>query len=392
MLDLTRHFSRFRTADPDRINLAAHSHHDWPDVAFEAQDICAADAARYAGGKWDVVFGEVVPAVQRGISRVLGLPDPTTIAFSPNTHDFLLRILSCFPPDRPVRVLTSDAEFHTARRQFARLAEDGLLVQQIVATQPFESFADRFSAAARAGGHDLVFVSQVFFSAGAVAGPLDALVGAVPDPETLVILDGYHGYLAVPTDLSAVAGRAFYTSGGYKYAMAGEGCCFLHCPPGFGARPRATGWFSAFGALSAPPGSEVGYPEDGGRFLGATFDPIGLYRARAVLGWLDREGLTAMDVHAHASALMARFLDGLDGVGPDDLGRATLVTPFPQPNRHGNFLAFRTPRAPALEASLALRGIHTDHRNDILRFGFGIALSASDVDQALERIRATDLG
>ena len=48
---------------------------------------------------------------------------------------------------------------------------------------------------------------------------------------TVVAIDGYHGFMAVPTDLSRIAGRAFYLAGGYKYAMAGEGVCFLHCPP-----------------------------------------------------------------------------------------------------------------------------------------------------------------
>jgi hypothetical protein len=30
MLDLRADFSRFRAANPKRINLAAHSHHHWP--------------------------------------------------------------------------------------------------------------------------------------------------------------------------------------------------------------------------------------------------------------------------------------------------------------------------------------------------------------------------
>jgi len=117
MLDLTAHFAKFRAAAPERINLAAHSHHDWPDVTFAAQEQCWHDAARLAGEKWDLVFGELIPRVRAGIARHLQLPDPSTIAVAPNTHEFLCRLLSCFPSDRPVRILTSDAEFHTARRQ-----------------------------------------------------------------------------------------------------------------------------------------------------------------------------------------------------------------------------------------------------------------------------------
>ncbi|MBL7599179.1 class V aminotransferase, partial [Escherichia coli] len=86
-------------------------------------------------------------------------------------------------------------------------------------------------------------------------------------------------------DLSKVADRIFYVAGGYKYAMAGEGACFLHAPPGFCPRPVVTGWFAEFGDLSGPPGG-VQYRSDGGRFWGATFDCSALYRFNAVRGML----------------------------------------------------------------------------------------------------------
>jgi selenocysteine lyase/cysteine desulfurase len=384
--DWTGHFSRFRGAAPGRINLAAHSHHDWPDVTFAAQGTAWLDAATHAGEKWDLVFGELIPAVQAGIAAHLNLPDPATIAFAPNTHEFLRRLISCLPTGRVPRILTTGAEFHTARRQLTRLAEDGLVSLDEVSAEPLDSLHERLVAAIAAGGHDLIYLSQVLFTSAATSGDLAALAGAVPSDETLLAIDGYHGYLALPTDLSAVAGRAFYLAGGYKYAMAGEGCCFMHCPPGHGPRPRDTGWFSAFGALAAPPGSTIGYPADGGRFLGATFDPSGLYRMRAVLDWMRGEGLDAGRAHDHAIALMQRFLAGLDRLGHRDLQRMTLITPLADSARHGNFLAFRTPQAGVLETALAGLGIATDHRGDVLRFGFGLALSEADIDEALARM------
>src|SRR5438874_2727845 len=38
--------------------------------------------------------------------------------------------------------------------------------------------------------------------------------------------------------------------------MSGEGCAFLHPPPGFGERPPITGWFAEFEDLTLPPGSD----------------------------------------------------------------------------------------------------------------------------------------
>ena len=386
MLDLTVHFARFRAAAPERINLAAHSHHDWPDVTFAAQEQCWLDAARLAGDKWDLVFGELIPHVQAGIARQLRLPDPSTISVAPNTHEFLRRLLSCFPADRPVRILTSDAEFHTARRQLDRLEEDSLVTVTRISAEPFETFAERFRAACERGGYDLVFVSQVFFTSSATSGDLKVLIETVPSRDTFVAIDGYHGFMARPTDLSDIADRAFYLAGGYKYAMAGEGCCFLHCPSGYGLRPRDTGWFADFGSLAAPSGKSVGYPEHGGRFLGATFDPSGLYRLAAVFDWLARERITAEHVHLHAQALMARFLEGIEAVHIEGLRLADLITPFGSNAEHGNFLSFRTPRASEIAAKLAGVNVHCDHRGDRLRFGFGICTNGSDVDQALARI------
>jgi kynureninase len=385
-LDLRADFARFRAAAPERINLAAHSHHDWPDVSFDAQIACWNDAARLAGDKWALVLGELLPSLQQEIAAILKLPDPSTLAFAPNTHALLCRILSCFPTDRPIRILTSDAEFHSFRRQAARLAEDGAVCLTSVAAEPCNTFAERFQAAARRASYDLVFVSQVFFTNGATCGAIEDISAAVRDPETFIVIDGYHGFMALPTDLSNAARRVFYMAGGYKYAMAGEGVCFLHCPPGYGPRPRDTGWFAEFGALAAEPGKAVAYPRDGGRFSGATFDPVGMYRFHAVLGWLARRGLGIAQVHAHATALMRRFLARLESLDLPDIGRSDLVTPFGGGAAHGNFLSFRTRAAAEIEKALAAVHVQADHRGDRMRFGFGLGLALDDVDAAIERM------
>src|SRR5262249_11326031 len=157
--------------------------------------------------------------VQRGIARLLALPDPATIAFAPNTHDFVRRLLSALPAGARPRILTSDSEFHSFTRQIARLEEENLVTVERVPAPPFASFAQRFAAAASRGEHDIVFVSQVFFNSAATCGALDDIVAAVRDAQTLVVIDGYHGFMALPTDLAAIANRAFYLAGGYKYAM-----------------------------------------------------------------------------------------------------------------------------------------------------------------------------
>jgi kynureninase len=389
LLDLSAQFSRFLRAMPRRCHLAAHSHHFWPDVTFDAQLLCWTDAARLADRKWEMVLGDMTPAVQRGIAHHLGLPDPATIAFAPNTHELLLRLLSCLPADRQIRILTSDGEFHSFVRQIARLEEDGLVTVERVPCLPLPSFAPRFLERARAFGGDLVFISQVFFDSGGVSLDLQTLVDAIADDDTFIVVDGYHGYLARPTDLSGVADRVFYLAGGYKYAMAGEGVCFMHCPPTYGARPRDTGWYASFGTLSATCGGAVGFTTDGWRFAGATFDPSGLYRMRAVLAWLAALGLDAERIHAHALALSDHLLLRIEPHGLLGLTRECLVTPISADAERGNFLTFSHPHSEKNERRLLGADIIVDRRGDRLRLGFGCYHTLAAIDMAADRIIAT---
>ncbi|WP_424137305.1 aminotransferase class V-fold PLP-dependent enzyme [Roseomonas chloroacetimidivorans] len=378
-MDLRAHFSRFLAAEPGRLHFAAHSHHPWPDVTREAQLRAWDQAAQLQDDKWEAVLGPVLESCRARVAGHLGLPDPATLAFAPNTHEFVRRILSGMPLGRPPRVLTTDGEFHSFARQAARLEEEGLITVTRIPSEPGAECLARLAEAAR-GGFDLIWVSEVFFHSGFAQLGLEALAEAAR--EAVLVIDGYHAFMARPVDLSRLAHRAFYTAGGYKYAMAGEGCCFLHCPPGWLPRPRDTGWFAAFGALAASDG-KLGYAPDGGRFLGATFDPSGLYRLDAALGWLEAAGVTVETVHAHALALQERFCAGLQGTGLDP---ARLAVPLSEPRR-GNFLAFDLDDAEAWQARLAELRIITDRRGRRLRFGFGPYQTGEEVDEALARMR-----
>ncbi len=379
------HFQRFFAAAPERMHFAAHSHHFWPDVTFEAQQRCWEDAARLADRKWEKIFGEVLPAAQQHVARLLNLSDPAGIAFGPNTHGFLMRLLSLFPADRRLRILATDSEFHSFTRQAARLEEEGLAQVTRVATEPFTDFPARFAAEIRRGGHDLIYFSQVFYNSGYAIRDLAPLVDAVPNEQAIVVIDGYHGFCALPADLQKIQRRAFYMAGGYKYAMAGEGACFLHVPPGYGARPRDTGWFAGFGALETADGS-VGYGGDGSRFLGATFDPVGLYRLNAVMGLLSKLRLDIAEIHRHAHRLQASFARELAAMNSPLLNPGHLVVPIENRDR-GNFLTFRSANAGDLHKRLLAADIVTDYRGDRLRFGFGIYHDAEDIDRLMDALR-----
>jgi len=370
-------FSRALAADPQRLHFAAHSHHLWPDATFEAQLQAWEDAARLADRKWARVMGEVYPAAQAAVARELSLPDASSVVFAPNTHTLLVTLFSAFP-GRPVRVLATDGEFHAFRRQAARWAEAGEIELTLVSAEDSD-FAERFVQVAGSGVFDLIFVSHVFFKTGVVFERVwDLAEPARPEGPWLVI-DGYHGFRATPTNLGPAADRVFYLAGGYKYAMAGEGAAFLHAPPGFGARPEVSGWYAEFAELEGAPGA-VGYPRDASRFLGATFDPSGLYRFAAAAEMLEANGLSTAVVSAHVAELQAQLLATVSVGRAGRLSEAMLLNP-PAARTGARFLAFRHPDALAWSRALADRHVVTDVRDDVLRIGFAIYHDADDVER-----------
>ncbi|WP_191554613.1 kynureninase/PvdN C-terminal domain-containing protein [Brevundimonas aurantiaca] len=379
-------FSRALSLAPERLHFAAHSHHLWPDASFEAQQQAWLDANLHADRKWDLIFGEVIPRAQAEVAAELGLPDPNSLVFAPNTHDLLLRVFSAIER-RPVRILSTDGEFHSFRRQADRWEEAGQAVVTRVALAPFETFAERFAAAAQGGGYDWIVVSHVFFRTGGLFDRIEALAALARPEGPWVLIDGYHGFMATPTDLSGVAGRVFYVAGGYKYAMAGEGACFLHAPDGFGARPVITGWFAEFGDLSGPPGG-VQYRSDGGRFWGATFDSSALYRFNAARGMLSQAGLTTEDVAEHGRALALQFQAAVGAGEAGVFGEAEILNPVVGDGMRARFLALRHPNAQAWRAALLAAGVVTDVRDDVIRFGFGLYQDAADVDRLIAACRA----
>ncbi len=365
------------------MHFAAHSHHPWPDVTRDAQLEAWNDATFLADQKWDRVFGEMLPRAQAHVARVLNLPNARTVTFAPNTHALVLRILSCLPQGRVVRVLTTDAEFHSFSRQIDRLSEDNLVEVVRVAAEPHATFATRFRSALDQSTFDLVFLSEVFFNSGFVVRDLARLLEGVPR-ETFVVVDGYHSFNAIPIDFSLLANRAFFLSGAYKYAMSGEGAAFVHAPDGYGERPRDTGWFASFDSLAVKGDTRVAYPAGGARFMGATFDPSGIYRFVSVMDLLEREKLDVSSVHAHAHALQRRFLERLEASGPRVLRDARLVVE--SSGERGRFLTFEFEGANDAFQKLLAKEIVTDVRGRRLRFGFGLYHAEAELEPAMKRI------
>ena len=372
---LARHYSRFRVAD--RLLLTGHSHQAWPDRAARGQLQAFADAAAHAEAKWEYAE-ERAARVRDGFARLLDCP-ADQICLGPNTHALLVAWLSALPLRARPRIVTTDAEFHSARRQLARLEEEGISVIRI-ASQPSATVGSRLAAAvdARVAA---VIVSTVFFDSGELAGELEAVARACEENGVALLLDAYHQLNVVPCSLRARAlESAFVTGGGYKYCQLGEGNCFLRAPADCTLRPAITGWFAEFDALASATPDRLSYGPLYRRFSGATYDPTSHYRAAEVFAFFSEHGLdaaTLRTISQHQVGLLRSEFDALQ-LPPELIARRDLPL-----SQLGGFLALTSPRAADFQRELALRGVHTDARHHVLRLGPAPYLSDDQLRQSI---------
>lgn len=385
-----KHYSRFLKSLEGKLHFAAHSHHFWPDVSRDAQLQCWDDAATLSDEKWNPIFGEVIPGVQKHIARILNLKDPEQIAFAPNTHELSVRLLSLFLGRKNLDVLTTGSEFHSWKRQILKLEELPDFKVEMISTDKLLHNRSAFLEELKAGldkAPDIFFISQVFFDSGLTLSMEELSdLAHYKNEKTIMVIDGYHGFCAVPTDLSLLEGKVFYLAGGYKYAQAGEGVGFMVVPKG-DHRPFYTGWFAEYGDLSQPPGTNVGFTQNGLAFMGATQDPSGFYRFNAVWNHFEREGYSVKEIHQYVQKLQREFIQGL----PESFLSAWELKPLfhPEVTVHGHFLTYEAlsiQSAEKCQAELKSKGIYVDRRGTRIRFGFGLYQDSMDVSALIDRL------
>jgi kynureninase len=358
---LAPHYSRFRVAE--RLLLTGHSHQAWPDVGFEAQARAWLDAAEFVDDKWERAAAQA-GLVRAGFARLLA-DLPGNIALGQNTHELAVRWLSALPFRQRSRLVTTDGEFHSIRRQLDRLSED--LVEVVkVPSQPVDTLADRLAL-------DIddttlaVLASSVLFETAAIVPGLDRVAACCETHGAELLVDAYHHLNAVPFDVTSMGlSNAFITGGGYKYCQLGEGNCFLRVPSGRQFRPVLTGWFAEFDALEERGSGRVAYGRGASAFAGATYDPTSHYRAAAVFNFHQQHALTPAELRRISQRQVGLLIAAFDAL---DLPPASARIEQMRPDQRGGFLAIRTSRAREIAGLLHARGVFVDARGDVLRLG-----------------------
>lgn len=378
---LARHYTAFRV--DERLLLTGHSHQAWPDVGLEAQQQAWRDAAELVDGKWAPAF-EKYERVCSGYAALLGDRDGD-VTLAPNTHELVVRFLSALPLGERPRLVTTDAEFHSIRRQLDRLAEEGWVEVVKVAGYPAWGAAERLAEAVD-DGTAAVLASAVFYERGIIVPGLGQVAEACARHGAAFLVDAYHALGAIPFDLApqGLAG-AFVVGGGYKYLQLGEGNCFLRTPPGCDLRPVYTGWFSEFAELAdvKTPG-EVPYGRGWARFAGSTFDPTSQYRGARVMDFFQEQGLTPDFLRVVSEHQIRVLVDAFRGLDLDP-GVVRMDEAVRMEDR-GGFLSLHAPDAAGLCAGLKERGVHTDARGEVLRFGPAPYLCDAQLVRAMDAL------
>jgi len=387
---LARHYARFRVAD--RVLLTGHSHQAWPDVAFSAQKQAWLDAAEMVDDKWGRAF-EVADEVRAGYRRLLDDPDGH-IALGQNTHELLIRFLSALPLRERPRLVTTDGEFHTIRRQLDRLEAEGIEIVRVATGTDDGRSGDGAVAEGIADAVDdrtaAVLVSSVLFRDARIVEGLDELAAACARVGAELLVDAYHSLNAVPFSVVEMGLEgAFVVGGGYKYCQLGEGNCFLRLPRDCELRPVLTGWFAEFGTLAAEARGEAGeggvaYGEGHLRFAGSTYDPVSHYRGAAVFEFFREMGLDAKRLREISLVQIRRLASRVDALELDPalLSRDRSV----RLERRGGFLALEVPRAGVVCCKLRGRKVYADFRGRVLRLGPAPYVTAEQLDEAVDEL------
>ena len=128
-------------------------------------------------------------AVRAGFARLIG-DSADNIALGQNTHELVTRWLSALPLLTQRRIVTTDGEFHSIRRQVDRLAEEGVDVVNVPAS-PAHTLVERLIAALESQTA-CVMVSSVLFETAEIVPGLDLLATTCRHDGIPLLIDAYH--------------------------------------------------------------------------------------------------------------------------------------------------------------------------------------------------------
>ena len=352
------------SASPSALLLTGHSHQAWPDVALRGPARGLRRRRRATSTTSGSARSPRPSAVRAGFRAPARRPERRDRARRQHARarrSASSRRSTCA---RARAWSRTDGEFHTLRRQLARLGEAGLEV--VARAGAAGRHAGRAPGRRRRRAHRArCWCPSVLFETAHIVPALDGLARACADAGAELLVDAYHALGSVPFDVDDLGlGAAWVVGGGYKYLQLGEGNCFLRLPAHAetcaGDHRLVRGVRRA--RRRARPGAR-GLRRGAERFAGSTYDPTSHYRAARVFAFFAEQGLTPERLRASYRHQVDLLAAGFDALG---LPEAVITRDRDVPlERFGGFLALRSARAGELQRALAERGVLTDSRGDV---------------------------
>ncbi|MDZ7682400.1 MAG: aminotransferase class V-fold PLP-dependent enzyme [Fodinibius sp.] len=376
---LAPHYSEFNVGN--RLLFTGHSHQAWPDTAMDGLEESFRAAASAVDNKWEPAFEQT--EVLRNYLRSF-YDDPNgQYCLAENTHLLLVSWLSSFDLTNKPKVITTDSEFHSMYRQLHRLEEEGLEVAAVDGhaddiVRQIEQQIDAHTSA--------IMLSRVYFESGVINQHISEIAALARQHDIPFLIDDYHGTNVVPLSLQEEnLEDCFILIGGYKYLQWGEGNCFLRFPENCDLRPAITGWFAAFSSLDEPrDDGPISYDDGNQRFATATYDPASQFRAAKVVEFFEEHGL-------NPELLRKQYLNQVELLKElfleQNFDSEIITLRHNRPlEENGGFLALQSPFARSIRAKLMNKGVFTDARGDILRFGPAPYTTTSQIKQAITHL------
>lgn len=381
---LAKYYTQFKVEE--RILLTSHSHQAWPDCSFNGIKNAWDDAAKLIDEKWELAF-QKADKVREGFAALLNV-NPNGIVLGQNTHDLIIKLFSALDLKKRPKVIVTDSEFHTVRRQTDKLSESGLIDLIKIPAEPIENLSERIAKEID-NKTSIVIVSKVFFNSAKILNDISIISEKCDNSGTILLIDAYHALNAIPFDLKAEKlESAYIVGGGYKYCQYGEGNCFLRIPDDCVLRPIITGWFSEFTALANKrENNKVQYGPNHWIFAGSTYDVTSHYRAVEVMNFFREMNLTP-DLLRQVSRLQIDFLASEFDLNIGNNEKIYRDTEY-NLSKTGGFLVLKSNYSSEITKELYKRNISVDYRGDNLRLGpapFMSKLQLSDSIIALKEI------
>lgn len=364
-----------RVLERDEIYLANHSLGRPLDRM--AEDVAEALDAWYADmdDAWDP-WMEEMDRFRASVARLIRVSDPRRIAPKTAAGQGLRAVLNALISDRPLKVVATRGEFDSIDFILRVYQQRGFLevkwVEPALSPEGVEIYDREDLLEAITPAVDLAIVSQVCFNSGQILPRVDHLVDKCHASRVGLLVDAYHAAGVIPIDFDGL-GADFMIGGSYKYTRGGPGACWLAVHERHrDLRTLDTGWFAKRDpfAYERP---EV--PEFGDNWLESTPPILPLYQARS--GWeltlaIGVDRLRAYNLEQQEVLRAAMRSEGVPCFEPkwaDEFGAFTLM-----------------PRDGAAEfcRELKKRGVNTDSRGRMVRFGPDLLNSREELERAAE--------